>query len=153
MSQKNRKSQVKANRTDYNGWRVLYFFIEGVFNLINSNKIYPVFGLLFLLLIGLIVWRLPDTELAEILKLLINEFVVDKGGLIVLIVVTNLGWAFLLKKMANMYKREIARLSAIRSELMHNSNRKNIGEHRSTNSNCKESYIVAGADVEEKRGE
>lgn len=129
MSQKNRKNQVKINRADYNGWRVLYFFIERVFDLINSNKIYPVFGLLFLLLIGLIVWRLPDTELAEILKLLINEFIVGKGGLIAIIVVTNLGWVYVLKKMTDIYKCEIDRLSAIRSDLMHNPNRNNINKH------------------------
>lgn len=146
MGQKKRKSQANANRADYNGWRVLYLFIEGVLDLINNNKIYPVFGLLFLSLIGLIVWRLPDTELAEVLKLLINEFVVDKGGLIAVIVITNLGWAYLLKRMTGIYKREIDRLSAIRSELMHNSDRKNIDKHRSTNGDCKESYIVPSPD-------
>lgn len=149
MPQTKRKNQAKPKSSDYNGWRVLYLFIEGVLNLINNNKIYPVFGLLFLSLLGLIVWRLPETELADVIKILINEFVVDKGGLIAIIVITNLGWAYLLRRMTGVYQREIDRLAKIRSELIHNNDRKSIKAHRSTNGEIQESYIVPDVDTTE----
>jgi len=142
MGQQNRRSQAKSKAPEYNIWRVLFVFIEGFFNLINNKQIYPAMGFIILTIMGLIVWRLPDNELAEIVKLLINEFIVGKGTLIALIVITNLGWVYLLKRTTNVYQREIDRLAAIRSDLMHNPNRKNIENHRSTNGDCEESYIV-----------
>lgn len=137
---KNKKKKNKAS--EYNGWRVLLAFINGIFELINSHKVYPAFGLLILSIFGLIVWRLPTTELAEIVKILINEFVVNKGGLIGLLVLTNLGWAYLLKRMNKIYSAEIDRLAKIRSKLMHDSSSKKIDKHRSSNEECDEHYII-----------
>lgn len=142
MTQRRSKSQTKPKSSDYNGWRVLYLFIEGIFNLINNNKIYPVFGLLLLSLLGLIVWRLPGTELAEIVRLLINEFIVSKGGLIAITIITNVGWAYILRRKTGVYQREIDRLAKTRSELLHNPDRQCIKTHRSTDGECQESYIV-----------
>lgn len=145
-SKKNKKNVTH----EYNGWRVLLVFIEGIFELINSHKIYPAFGLFILSILGLIVWRLPDTELAEIVKLLINEFIVNKGGLIGLLVLTNLGWAYLLKRMNGIYSKEIDRLAKIRSELMHNSSSQKIEQHRSSKEECDEHYILPnGQDLNE----
>lgn len=149
MGQKRQKTNAKTNNPEYNGWRVLYIFVEGIFNLINNNKIYPAFGLMLLFLMGLTVWQLPGTELAEIVKLLINEFIISRGGLIAIIIITNLGWAYLLKRMTGIYQREIDRLAAIRSELMHEPDRKKIKAHRSTNGECEESYIVPDTDETE----
>jgi hypothetical protein len=136
------KKKKKNNETEYNGWRVLLAFIDGIFELINTHKVYPAFGLFILSILGLIVWRLPDTELAEIVKLLINEFVVSKGGLIGLLALTNLGWAYLLKRMNRIYSEEIDRLAKIRSELMHNGSSKIIESHRSSKEDCNEHYII-----------
>ena len=152
MAKQKGKSTRKAKPSpEYNGWRVLAIFIEGLFNLINNNKIYPAFGLFLLGIFSLIVWRLPGSELAEILKILINEVLVGKGSLIVIIVVTNVGWAYMLKRIREVYQNEIDRLANVRKELLHHGSESPlIKEHRSTNGDCKESYLIP--DREEKSG-
>lgn len=142
MSQKKKKKAVVKSQNAYNGWRVLFLFIEGVFNLINNNKIYPVFGLLLISFLALIVWRLPDTDLGNIITILVNEVIVGKSGLISIIIFTNLGWLYLLKRMRGVYQQEIDRLASIRSDLMHGTDKSKIESHRSTKGSCEESYIV-----------
>ncbi len=137
-----RKSKSKS---EYNIWRVLVVFIEGIFNLFNTNKIYPAFGLLLIYIMGLIVWRLPNEDLADIIKILVNEFIVNKGSLIAIIIITNFGWAYLLKRTTKLYQNEIDRLSNIRSKLLHKSEDKSIIKHRSSEEDCKESYIIPDA--------
>lgn len=151
MVSRKKKKNKKSNESEYDGWRVLLAFIDGIFELINSHKVYPAFGLFILSILGLIVWRLPGTELAEIIKILINEFVVNKGGVISLLILTNLGWAYLLKRMNRIYSEEIDRLAKIRSELMHNNSSQKIEKHRSSKDDCDEHYIIPnGEDLENK---
>lgn len=138
MGQKNKKKPLP----EYNVWRVLYVLVEGILNLINNNKIYPAFGLFILSIICLIIWRLPETDLADIIKLLINEVIVGKSGLIFIIIFTNFGWVYVFNRMKVIYGHEIDRLASLRSELMHRPERNNIEEHRSTNGDCEESYMV-----------
>jgi len=121
----------------YNGWRVLALFIEGIFNLINNNKIYPTLAMMLMAILGVIVWRLPETGLAEIIKSLIDQ----KGLLIFLLIVTNMGWYKLYKTMKTLYQDEINRLADIRKKLMHGTEN-TIENHRSTQDDCKESYIL-----------
>lgn len=149
--QKGKSTQKSKPAPQYNGWRVLAIFIEGIFNLINNNKIYPAFGLFLLSVFSLIIWRLPSSDLAEIIKILVNEVFVGKGSLILIIVFTNLGWAYILKRIRGVYQDEIDRLSSIRKELLHNGSESPlIQKHRSTNEECKESYMIP--DRDEKTG-
>lgn len=142
------KSKKPVKAASFNGWRVLNTFIEGLFQLINSNKIYPVFGLIILALAGLVVWRLSASDLADIIKLLLVEVVVGKGGLIALIILTNLGWPYLLRQQQKIYKTEIDRLAAVRSELLHSDGK--IGTHRSTHDNRGDAYLVPAVPVHQK---
>ncbi|WP_179953478.1 hypothetical protein [Desulfobotulus mexicanus] len=131
-------------------WRFLTVLVDKFSNLINNNKILPLSGLVVLLIMASIIWRLPETELAEIIRLLINEFITGKGGLIFLLVATNAGWFYLLKRSREIDQREIDRLSAIRSELMHKDQKTTIKKHRSTNGACEESYILPGPRIDKE---
>ncbi len=138
-------SKPTVEKSAYTGWRVLAIFIEGIFNLINTNKVYPAILLILVLILGLIVWRLPGSELSEIIKLIINEVLVGKGTLFGVIISSNIVWYYLYQKMQKTYKEEIDRLTKVRSELMHGIENK-IEEHRSINDDCKESYILPAPD-------
>lgn len=93
--------------------------------------------MMLMAILGVIVWRLPETGLAEIIKSLIDQ----KGLLIFLLIVTNMGWYKLYKTMKTLYQDEINRLADIRKKLMHGTEN-TIENHRSTQDDCKESYIL-----------
>lgn len=128
-----------------NVWSFLIVVAKGIFQLVNNNKIYPTLALCLLSLIGLVVWRLPESDLAEISKMLINEIVVGKGGLIAFLVLTNAGWIYLTKRLRELYLGEIDRLSEMRKNLLHTNEQRDgkvIGNHRSSDDECKASYIL-----------
>jgi hypothetical protein len=131
---------------EHNGWSVLYRLVDGVLNLLNTNKIYPAFGLIFMSLAALIVWRIPETELAAILLIIVNEIIVSKSGIIVLFIVANVGWMYYLNRMEKMYEKEITRISTVRSNLMHKPGRVTIDEHRSSEGEVEESYLLSSTD-------
>lgn len=138
------KSGARASESEYNGWRVLAIFIEGIFDLINSRQVYPAFGLVLLSIVGIVVWRLPESDLAEITKLVVGEIFGGTGGLLALLVVTNAGWAYLTKRLHSMYTHEIERLANIRKELMHGPIGK-IATHRSSDDDCEKSFMMPAA--------
>lgn len=140
MLNKSNKKSANAPASEYNGWRVLAIFIQGVFNLINNNKIYPAFGLLLLGIAAIVVFRLPDTELAPLVKLLIESLTFTSKGLLGLLVVTNAGWAVIIVQSRNIYKAEISRLAAIRHELI-TGNPGRVVEHQSSDHATNEAYI------------
>lgn len=127
--------------SEYNGWRVLHRFIEGLFDVINNRQIYPFSMLIIFLIIAAVVWKLPGDELADIIKLLINSPPIWVA-LILIVVITNLVWLYLFQRKTSIYNREIDRLTAIRRELMHNPSKNLIKRHRSTEDECEESYII-----------
>jgi len=150
MVSKTKKKHAK--RLEHSWPRVWLRLIDGFFNLINTNRIYPLFGVLGLFLTALVVWKLPSSDLGIILTTIVNEFIVNKGGLIAIIVVTNLAWMYIFNRMREIYTSEIDRLSGVRSSLMHNNDSENeqatnIGSHRSTNNNCKETHILPMPDT------
>jgi hypothetical protein len=139
VKKKNNKADGKSK---LNGWHVLMRFVDGIFDLVNTNRIYPAFGLILLAIVSLTIWRLPPDELANIIKVIVADVVIGKGFLISLVVVSNLGWIYLFNRMRDMYKNEIDRLSNIRSELIHNSGRNVIEDHRSSERVSKESILI-----------
>jgi len=131
----------KGKKLPEHSWsKVAFRAVDGILNLINTNRIYPLFGVLILFLIGLIVWKLPESDLGNILTVLVNEFVVDKGGMIAIILISNILWWYIFNRMRSLYKDEIDRLANIRSHLMHDNDK--IEDHRSTNDECKETHIL-----------
>ena len=125
-----------------------------MFKLFNNNKHYPVLISFCLIIIGLIVWKLPATDLAKILTLVINNFAAEKGGLIFWLLTTNIGWFYISRRVKKNYEKEIERLSKIRSELMHSNKLLEQGKtpiinHRSSNDECDEQYILPSNGDEE----
>ncbi len=142
---KSREGNSVSQKQGDNGWTFLIAVVNGCFKLFNNNKIYPVFGLLLVGLAGLIIWRLPESELASVVHIILNEFVVNKGGLIALLLASNFGWVYLLGRQRKMYVAEIDRLAKIRSELMHvkdNGQGVHIESHRSSDDDCEELYVI-----------
>ncbi|ASQ90113.1 hypothetical protein CHL67_03490 [Prosthecochloris sp. GSB1] len=85
---------------------------------------------------------MPDSDWGEVIKILVNQVFVDNWVLIFLLFISNLFWAVLFKKMKGLYQSEIDRLSEIRSELMHKKNLVSIDEHRSSEGDCEEQYVL-----------
>jgi len=129
------------NTAQYTWAHVAFRAVDGGLNLINNNRIYPLFGVLALCIAALIVWKLPASTLGTILTTLVNEFIVNKGGLIAMIIISNMAWLYMFNRMRRLYSDEIKRLSEIRSDLMHNNTTHKIEKHRSTNDECKETHI------------
>ena len=129
-----------------NLWSFLIVLAKGLIQLINNNKIYPAMALCLLMIFALVVWRLPDTALAENVTILVNAIVGKTGGLITLLLVSNLGWIYLLKRQRELYRSEIDRLAEIRKALIHSKDSGGgiIENHRSSTGDCKASYILPG---------
>ena len=137
---KNNKTHKQKN--DYPWSRVALTFLEGSFKLINTGKLYPLIALLLLIMAMVVVYRVPEEALGQALLIFMNKVIVTYGGLITLLVLSNLAWRFLWVKQRDNYEKEIKRLTDERSDLMHNPDRKRIKKHRSTEGDCKETYIM-----------
>lgn len=127
----------------HTGWSVAAMLVEGCFGLVNTNKIFPLFGLLFVLLAGLIVWKLPGDELAVVIKLCFETFATSWTAMLVLLIATNVGWFTLLCKQRVVYMNEIDRLSDVKKELLHSDNPVKT-DHVSSESAITETYILPG---------
>ena len=142
---KRRRKGKNVHKTEHNVWSFLTEFSNGIFKLINNNKIWPVLFLMLMVILVLLTWKLPEEEVAPTIALVIREFVVGKGVFWLSLIITNLGWAYIFKRQKNIYSSEIARLAEVRSSLMHSNNSgqaANIKEHRSSKRECSESYVL-----------
>lgn len=137
------KSQKKPPE-QYGGWHFARDFSAGFFGLVNTGRIFPAFGLLLLAIMGLIVWRLPETDLAHVIESFFDVLRSSVALAIGLLVITNIVWFILFMKQKRIYENEINRLSDIRSELFHlGSDQVLIKNHRTSTGSQVESYIVA----------
>ncbi|RVU47054.1 hypothetical protein [Rubrivivax rivuli] len=145
---------AKSPGASYGFWGFARDFSSGVFSLLNSGKVFPAFGLLLLVLMGLIAWRVPDTELAglirEFFQLLRSSFGFAMGALIV----TNVGWLWLIRRQREIYQSEITRLSDLRSKLLlgdKSSDFTPIKELHTSNGTQRESYVMPDSVTPSKR--
>jgi hypothetical protein len=142
--QKN-KEVAPRNVRVYGGWNFAKDFSKGIFQLLNSGKIYPAFGLVILVIIGIVAFRLPEAHLAttvsEFFSTLQSLFGLSLGAL----VASNLGWAWLFRRQTKLLEDEIERISIMRSELLHTPNRIQITNHRSSDSPVTEAHILPEA--------
>jgi hypothetical protein len=152
MANKANKKSAAPGESEYSVWRVIAIFIEGIFGLINTNKIYPAFGLMLIWLAGMIVWRLPESELAPLIRLSIETMGSTTGGMFGMLIVTNVTWTFLFRQSRSVYKCEIDRLASIRMELLQGDST-HIKQHQSSASGVKETYIVPAAAIKNKPGD
>ncbi len=144
----------KASGASYGFWGFARDFFSGVFSLLNSGKVFPAFGLLLLVIMGIVVWRLPETELAglvrEFFALLRSSF----GFAMSALVATNFGWLWLLRRQKEIYQGEIDRLSDLRSKLLLGENSSEftpLKELHTSNGAQRESYVLPDATVPPKR--
>lgn len=139
MTKPKKKNEPK---NEYPWSRVVHTFFEGSFKIINTGKIYPLVALLLLVIIMIVVFRAPEEALGQALLIFMNKVVVTYGGLITLLALSNALWRFLWVKQRDNYEKEIKRLTDERRDLMHNPDRKIIKNHRSTEDDCKETFIM-----------
>lgn len=144
----------KAPGASYGFWTFARDFSSGVFSLLNSGKVFPAFGLLLLVIMGVVVWRLPETALAglvgEFFALLRSSF----GFAMSALVATNLGWLWLLRRQREIYQGEIDRLSDLRSRLLLGENSNEfipLKELHTSSGAQRESYVLPSTSIPPKR--
>jgi hypothetical protein len=139
------------NEASYNGWMCARDIAAGVFSLINNGKIYPAFCLLILMLMGMVLWRVPESELGSIITLFLKSVVGTAGIAWIFFFSSNFGWSWLLIRQRRLYQNEIDRLSHIRKELLHGRaiierpgelDKPIISKHRSSDGEQTEGYIL-----------
>jgi len=138
---KDSKKKTAANN-EYSWSRVAFVFIDGSIKIINTGKVYPLIWLIFMVIMTIIVWRIPEHTLGELALFFVTKIVMSYGGLIVLLLLSNFSWKYIFDKQRENYEKEIQRITKVRSELMHNSDRVKIKNHRSTEDDCKEVYLI-----------
>lgn len=153
MDDRSREKPGGADK-DYGGWHFARDFFTHLFGLLNTGRVFPALGLLLVMIVGLVVWRLPDSELAPLIRDLIAWLGGSSGFAWVLVMITNLFWVILFAEQKKLYRQEIKRLAALRSELMHGDNLTLIKKHRSSDGEQHESYFlprIHGVDQEEPK--
>lgn len=124
--------KTKAATAPYTGWMFARDFSKGIFALLNSGKIYPAFGLLLVGLIGIAEWRLPPSQLPNVIHDLLATVRSSFGVVFALLLISNFCWAWLHARQRRLYDQEVARLAEIRRELIHNKDIVQIENHRSS---------------------
>jgi len=153
---KNKRGKNVEVKND-NAWTFLIVLTKAFFQLINNNKIYPLVLLIFTLVVALVVWKIPDTELANIVQLLLEKQLSGiNATLAILLFFTNIMWIYLLKRLRSIYTDEIDRLASQRSKLFHGDSddggsgsaggKPAIEKHRSSADKCGEKYILPSRD-------
>jgi hypothetical protein len=140
-SKNKRRENSHKNGGEYNGWQFARDFSNNFFGLINNGKIFVAGGLAIIGLMGLVIWRLPDTALADLSRQFL-EALITKGFYIGFSILSNITWFWLLLRQRTIFQSEINRLSKIRGDLMHNENRVLIKNHRSSDDVQKEGYLL-----------
>jgi hypothetical protein len=144
------KSSKKPSE-QYSGWHFARDFFTGIFGLVNSGRVFPAFGLLLLAIMGLIVWRLPESDLGHVVERFFDFLGSSVFFVIILLVLTNVLWLILFRKQKRIYENEINRLSDIRKDLFHlGSNQVLISNHRSSTGSQVETYILPDTDASKK---
>lgn len=100
------------------------------------------FFLLLLAIMGLVVWRIPESDMGgfamELFLMLRSSF----AFMAFVCAVTNIGWFVIYRKQKKLYEAEISRLVADRKELLHHGvNLIPIKVHRSSDGEQVEGYI------------
>jgi len=147
----NSSKPSKNPPVQYGGWHFARDFSAGIFGLLNTGRIFPVFGLLLLVIAGLVVWRLPESDIVYVIDSFFNVLRSSSAFAISLLALSNIAWFILFRKQKNIYENEINRLADIRSDLFHlGSDQVFIKNHRTSNGSQAESYILPDLDNDDK---
>ena len=135
----------KAASDTYGGWSFARDFSSGLFALLNSGKVFPAFGLLLLAIMGIIAWRIPETELGGLVRDFLFLLRSSFGFAVTALIVTNIGWAWLIRRQREIYQAEINRLSDLRSKLLLGESKGEftpLRELHTSNGHQREAYFV-----------
>jgi hypothetical protein len=135
------KKQSTSDK-DYGKWHFFRDVANHIFGLLNTGNIFPLFFLAVLVCMGLIVWRLPESELAPLIRDLIAWMGSETAFAWAVAIVGNLAWFHVHRAQKALYRGEIARLTDQRSQLMHGENLTLIKHHRTSDGEHAETYLM-----------
>lgn len=140
-----KKSAIPTKKESNNQPNIWAFGIEVfklIFQLFNNGVIFPIFGLVLVFSFLLIVYKIPNSEVAGLIKFLVEKYLTgNSAAYLMMLILTNIGWPVVFIMMRNVYKGEIDRLTNVRSELMHLEERRKINDHRSSKGDVVEKYV------------
>lgn len=94
------------------------------------------------MLMGVVIWRVPDTALAGLVKDFFSVLRSSFGFMAALFIASNYAWYRMFRKQKQLYEDEVKRIAEVRSELLHaGSNLVPIKTHRSSSEKIDEQYI------------
>lgn len=137
------KTKQAKQAAAYNGWECLRDFFGHVFGLINTGQIFPALGILIVMLIGMVMFKVPNDQMPGVITQFLDMLGSSVGIAYGLLGLTNVVWVVHYKTQRRLYLTEIKRLAAIRKELMHGyASSVPIKEHRSSTGQQSEGYLV-----------
>lgn len=95
---------------------------------------------------ALVLYRIPDSDLAGVIDGLFSFLQSSTALAYFLFFASNVGWLRLHKRQERLYQAEIERLAAIRKELMHGESKTLIQQHRSSDGEQSEGYLLPQID-------
>lgn len=137
------KSRPEKPAQAYGGWDFARDFSNGLFGLFNTGRIFPAFGVLLFMIMALVLYRIPDSDLAGVIEGFFSFLQSSTALAYFLFFASNVGWLRLHKRQERLYQAEIDRMAAIRKELMHGGESKTlIQQHRSSDGEQSEGYLL-----------
>lgn len=137
----------------YNGWMYARDATKGVFSLLNTGKIYPAFGLMLIILMGIAEWRLPPEHLGILIRDFFATVRSSFGLVLALFFISNLTWFWLFARHKRLCAKEINRLTEIRHEYFHGKKITNIKNHRSSESVEHKTHIFPSSNQSDSKDE
>lgn len=152
--QKKPKKQEQGDKAaGPNGWSFAIEVTRGFFGLLNTGRIFPAFMLLIIAIMGLVAWRLPESELASVVIAFFDAMSSSSAIALTLLLASNVGWFALFNRQKRMYERELERMAEIRSKLFHlGVQQVLIKDHRSSTDEQSECYILPDLAKEREKG-
>ncbi len=95
---------------------------------------------------ALVLYRIPDSDLAGVIDGFFSFLQSSTALAYFLFFASNVGWLRLHKRQERLYQAEIERLAAIRKELMHGESKTLIQQHRSSDGEQSEGYLLPQID-------
>lgn len=137
------KSRPEKPAQAYGGWDFARDFSNGLFGLFNTGRIFPAFGVLLFMIMALVLYRIPESDLAGVIEGFFSFLQSSTAMAYFLFFASNVGWLRLHKRQERLYQAEIDRMAAIRKELMHGGESKTlIQQHRSSDGEQSEGYLL-----------
>ncbi len=149
---KSRKTKQQPRPTKYSFIGLLVLIVERIFDAFRDGHAYPAITMAVLGLLAWVAYLMPDEALGETVIFVVHQAAGSWGGLVLLLISTNLGWAYIHARRKRLDGEEIDRLTEQRKELLHGGGSDAlIREHRtSETSDAEEHYALPGDKPDEE---